>query len=471
MAYPFINRLLLGSLVLLAAGCGGGGDGDGIDVPAVAAPPPPTPVAISGAGVKGPLIDAEVRAYVLDPAAADLKGELLDTGTTGADAAIVDLEIDPSAGELILLEFVAAGTTTDLTTGMPPILETLITVVPVTALDSEESVYASPLTSMVVLLAQQKADGPVPYAGDGDSVISLAEFERALEVAATQVASTFGFGLIEGPDIFSTPPLLTGDTTDPAQQQAVAAYRAAIEAFTTVVQAIVDSALEADPVSGLVPDDLIGLLARDLADGVVDGAEDGEPQSELAGVDDLAVILSRDPNELLIPNTDIPLSAIPSVLADETFDTGNTGVDTSALEDGSIVITASPPRRVPDTDQDGVADDRDNCPLAANADQRNTDGDAQGNVCDPDDDNDGFADESDLFPLDETEWLDSDGDGVGNNGDTDDDNDGVADAGDNCVFVPNPDQADADGDGVGDACETSSQGSWNNFNWNEAEWN
>jgi len=34
----------------------------------------------------------------------------------------------------------------------------------------------------------------------------------------------------------------------------------------------------------------------------------------------------------------------------------------------------------------------DNCPLLANVDQLNTDGDAQGNVCDTDDDNDGMPD-------------------------------------------------------------------------------
>jgi Ca2+-binding RTX toxin-like protein len=54
----------------------------------------------------------------------------------------------------------------------------------------------------------------------------------------------------------------------------------------------------------------------------------------------------------------------------------------------------------PDGDGDGLGDSQDNCPGLANPDQTNTDGDAQGDACDPDDDNDGAADATDPFPLD-----------------------------------------------------------------------
>ena len=64
-----------------------------------------------------------------------------------------------------------------------------------------------------------------------------------------------------------------------------------------------------------------------------------------------------------------------------------------------------------DDDGDGIADVVDNCPLVANSDQANADGDSFGDVCD-----------------------------------TDDDGDGIADVVDNCPLVANSDQANADGD-------------------------
>jgi glucose/arabinose dehydrogenase len=47
---------------------------------------------------------------------------------------------------------------------------------------------------------------------------------------------------------------------------------------------------------------------------------------------------------------------------------------------------------LPDADNDGIADDQDNCALAPNPDQLDTDHDVVGDVCDPDDDNDCYPD-------------------------------------------------------------------------------
>jgi hypothetical protein len=72
-----------------------------------------------------------------------------------------------------------------------------------------------------------------------------------------------------------------------------------------------------------------------------------------------------------------------------------------------------------DTDQDGILDVVDNCPLAPNANQENHDGDLKGDVCDPDDDNDLIPDADEislnLNPLDATDaQADRDGDGKTN---------------------------------------------------------
>jgi hypothetical protein len=73
--------------------------------------------------------------------------------------------------------------------------------------------------------------------------------------------------------------------------------------------------------------------------------------------------------------------------------------------------------RVPaDTDSDGVPDDSDNCTEIANGDQRDTNGDGIGNVCDPDLDGDCVVNFSDLgvlksvfFTSDPDADLDGDG--------------------------------------------------------------
>jgi hypothetical protein len=149
------------------------------------------------------------------------------------------------------------------------------------------------------------------------------------------------------------------------------------------------------------------------------------------------------------------------------------------------------PANEADNDGDGLLNCADNCPDAPNPGQKNTDGDGQGDACDPDDDNDGVADgpDTDRLNPDVCQDIDSDGcddcavgtDDFGPDPDNDPANDGpdadadgICDGGDNCPDVPNEDQADSDvfdcpgvfpkgtGDGVvvngcpdglGDACD------------------
>jgi hypothetical protein len=145
----------------------------------------------------------------------------------------------------------------------------------------------------------------------------------------------------------------------------------------------------------------------------------------------------------------------------------------------------------PDVDDDGIANETDNCPLIYNPDQTDNDGDNIGDSCDNclstqnvgqgdwdgdgvgdlcdvcpghddnvDADGDGVADGCDACPgYDDT--LDDDADGVPNDCDLcpdgddyiDVDFDGLADGCDNCPDSSNADQTDSDGDSFGNACD------------------
>ena len=102
---------------------------------------------------------------------------------------------------------------------------------------------------------------------------------------------------------------------------------------------------------------------------------------------------------------------------DDGYDADVTvGVDDAADDDFNIgaIATRSAPVSL-DSDGDGVADDGDNCPVIANPDQADGDGDGVGSACD------------------------------------DSDADGRFDVIDNCPSAANSNQLDADSDGVGDA--------------------
>ncbi len=113
----------------------------------------------------------------------------------------------------------------------------------------------------------------------------------------------------------------------------------------------------------------------------------------------------------------------------------------------------------------------DNCRLARNADQVNTDHDSLGDACDCDVDGDGVMNNNPGCPAvtnpDNCRTVtnpgqeDQDLDGTGDACDCDIDDDDVGNYGpgcpmptpDNCTFVGNPTQADTDLDGKGDACD------------------
>ncbi|KZZ59634.1 thrombospondin type 3 repeat-containing protein, partial [Oleiphilus sp. HI0123] len=146
----------------------------------------------------------------------------------------------------------------------------------------------------------------------------------------------------------------------------------------------------------------------------------------------------------------------------ETRDSDGDGIgdtaDTDDDNDGVLDINdAAPTSR--DGDEDGVGDGRDNCPVNSNSDQRDSDGDGQGDACDSDDDNDTVEDSADNCPTVPNRNGQSDnldGDDFGDACDDDRDGDDIKNGVDNCPSTANSDQEDTDGNGLGNACEADS---------------
>jgi bacillopeptidase F len=153
------------------------------------------------------------------------------------------------------------------------------------------------------------------------------------------------------------------------------------------------------------------------------------------------------------------MAEIELALSDGAIDLGTAGPDNksgSGMVDvvGAYTLLSGSNPPPSDTDQDGVADNVDNCPNDANPGQEDADGDGIGDACDPltDSDGDGVADADDSCPgTPAGSTVDANGCPVAP---PDADGDGVADDADNCPTTSNSDQLDTDGDGIGDACDS-----------------
>jgi hypothetical protein len=447
-------RIAITTLTLLTLiSCGGGG-GSNTTVPDTTAPTTSTPdttpdiqsKSISGGGVKGPLANAVVTVYAFDAAQPGFKGGVVTAASTGADAAITGLALPFPLNPPYIMEFTSNAGTTDITTGMPPVITTMRTVITQALLDNGEQIYATPLTTMAVDIAVLNAVDSNATAG-----IQADEFETALSLAAAQVVSTLGFGLGSSVDIFDTPPLVDSTTDSTEEQAAVAAYRTAVEAVTAIAWQIDQQT------SGGDSDSVLAELAADLADG---GGIDGSAGSEI-NVNTLQV-LEQDPATLPIPNTGQTVADVQAILIAETATTLSTTSTTQLGSGGSITTTAKPAQPNPDLDNDGVLNINDQFPTDATAD---TDSDRDGapdvayndasrttidtNRSDPDDDNDGWKDDLDDYPLDNTRFL---------NPLLDRDSDTVNNGNDNCALTANTNQTDTDGNGQGDACSNDNDG-------------
>ncbi len=106
-----------------------------------------------------------------------------------------------------------------------------------------------------------------------------------------------------------------------------------------------------------------------------------------------------------------------------------------------------------DADEDGFCLDEDNCPIVSNSSQIDSDGDGEGDACDPDSDNDGVLNGADNCPFDANPLQeDFDGDGNGDLCDEDFDGDGVIDSADQCLTTTPGDPVNESGCSIIELC-------------------
>ncbi|KAH1000787.1 cartilage oligomeric matrix protein-like [Dendroctonus ponderosae] len=114
----------------------------------------------------------------------------------------------------------------------------------------------------------------------------------------------------------------------------------------------------------------------------------------------------------------------------------------NVISDDNCPFRPNADQRDSERNPDKIGDVCDNCVNVYNPDQSDIDNDDIGDACDPDMDNDGILNERDNCPRHANRnQLDSDGDGLG-------------DVCDNCPSRYNPEQEDVNENLVGDVCET-----------------
>lgn len=134
------------------------------------------------------------------------------------------------------------------------------------------------------------------------------------------------------------------------------------------------------------------------------------------------------------------------------------------IEDTIIITTlekssANPNFKEIDIDQDGIVDRIDNCPYIKNSDQKDSDKNGKGDICE-DKDGDSILDGIDNCPqFANRNQIDLDTNSVGDICE-DKDNDKIPNNIDNCPEIANPDQKDTDQDKIGYVCDTNGESRW-----------
>ena len=489
--------VVVGFLFSLLAACGGGGTSrDCVPTNPNCNDPEQT---INVLGADGPMANAVVELFRLSdflgqppspPSLLDADARTDANGLATLTLKAADEDGSKPGDGPFLLRISSNGGTIDTTTGEAPAITSVSTIISAAQFANRASTrfYATPFTSLAV----ERAKGRVIAAG-GDSS-DPAAVEAELAAASVEVLQAVGFGMATDIDIFNTPPIIDETTVTLEEQQAVAAYRMAIETFAEVVAQAANSlgqstdivleAIKIDIADGLIGDEESTTTIEDAVVDAVNTVDSGylTDKERLPSADGSATIEALLEGEF--PDVSAPLAgAIDSVPAAADFDgDGFANTNDSAPYD---------PEVSGDSDGDGVDDAGDNCLSGwkvpadqTNPDQTDTDNDGTGDICDADQDADGVDDGqdnclggSDVFntytntpqSIFDPNQANNDNDAFGDICDDDIDGDNALNIDDDQPFDPSV-TSDKDGDGVddvsgdGDNCIDTSFGGADTFN-------
>jgi len=201
---------------------------------------------------------------------------------------------------------------------------------------------------------------------------------------------------------------------------------------------------------GLDITNLVGGLRLTVSPEKASTGTDAKITLENIGIEEITIkkVTARRPGGAIdtLFEGKVTLSAHAAATIDHIYtNTSEVGTYTVKVIFDSAELTETFERTEKDSDNDGIPDNRDNCPYDYNPSQSDNDGDRKGNACDSDDDNDGIPDGEDdcqYYPGPRC-----------TSGCPDGDDDCVRDSQDNCPYDYNPGQEDSDGDSLGNICD------------------
>ena len=354
---------------------------------------------LHGSAIEGPLAHATVIVYSLDTAQPGLKGEKIVEGSTDQFGKLVDIVVPPPFRPVYLVEVDSNDHTIDLSTGKPPVLPTLFTLVLADQLQSP--IYITPLTTLAVEILLQRVNAT------DDTTTIMNQFAAAISLTRQYL----GFGLGEFNYLTDSPVIFADVSVD--QLKTIVQHRTAIAALMAIA-----GQLLSDPTFALTADDLLTNLAALLIE--LD-SQAGELQ--LSNKELLTAIERYHLAALPIPNTDkdgnpetfdpFTVDEVELLLMQEAQQL-NVDADTSALAAGAVNAVPLPVGQ--DSDQDGVPDLADNCSAIKNPQQEDSDQDHRGDLCDEEDGNKNLPNQHDDLPSEGTTGSDQTGEGSDNTG-------------------------------------------------------